>query len=87
MHANNSGNAFLLSAKGQTDIGRELLDSWFKKAKQLCGTKEIEVGPNNGKPIVRNTGCGDTIKMENGMQECELIKASVFGKVACITSN
>ena len=83
---NKSGNVFLVTAKSQTDIGNELLESWYKKAKELCGTKEVVVEPNNGKPIVRDTSCGDAIKIENGTQKCELIKATVFGKVSCVTT-
>jgi hypothetical protein len=83
INTSKNGNSFLVTAKGQTDIGNELVDSWYKKAKELCGTKRVIVEPNNGKPIVRNTSCGDAIKIENGIQKCELIKATVFGKVSC----
>ncbi|AZQ84399.1 hypothetical protein EKO29_10435 [Colwellia sp. Arc7-635] len=84
--ANKSGTVFLVTAKGQTDIGNELLDSWYKKANELCGTKKLIVEPNNGKPIVRNTSCGDAIKIENGIQKCDLIKATVFDKVTCVAT-
>ncbi|PCK31946.1 hypothetical protein [Pseudoalteromonas piscicida] len=84
INANKSGNEFLITAKGKTDNASELLDSWLKKAKELCGAREVEVEPNDGKPIVSNTGCGDAIKIENGIQKCELIKAAVFGKVLCV---
>ena len=85
INTSKSGNAFLVTAKSKTDIGNELLDSWYQKAKVLCGTKKVIVEPN-GKPIVRNTSCGDAIKVENGIQKCEVIKASVFGKVSCVAT-
>jgi len=85
IYANDSANSFIVSATGQTDIGNELLGSWLKKAYELCGARKVTIEPNNGQPIVRDTSCSDAIKIKNGTQQCELTKASVFGKVLCET--
>lgn len=85
--ANKSGTVFLVTAKGETDIGDGLLDSWYKKASELCGSKKALVEPKKGKPIVRNSGCSDAITIENGIQKCDLIKATVFGKVSCVAKS
>ena len=85
VYANDSRTEFIVMAKGQTDTGNELLGSWMEKAHALCGSKKAVIEPNNGKPVVRDASCGDAIKVENGIQKCELTKASVFGKVLCVT--
>lgn len=85
IYANESANSFIVTAKGQTDIGNELLGSWLKKAYELCGARKVIIEPINGQPVIRDTHCSDAIKVKNGTQQCELTKASVFGKVLCET--
>ncbi|KZN30451.1 hypothetical protein N480_05720 [Pseudoalteromonas luteoviolacea S2607] len=77
-------NAFLISVTGETDTGEELLEKWYQKARELCSNKRFIIEPN-GKPVVRNSGCGDAVTLAKGFQSCEVIKASVFGKITCVT--
>jgi hypothetical protein len=81
VHSNEANTIHIVTLLGNEESAQNLIEPWYEKANQLCRFGILKIEPSE--PIVRNRGCGDAIEMVNGHQQCEVIRANVFGKVVC----
>ncbi|WP_240220748.1 hypothetical protein [Rheinheimera hassiensis] len=80
--SNEQGSVHLVTVYGSSQSGAELLNTWHDKAESLCPGGISKIEPNS-RPIVRDKACSDAIEVKDGKQQCEEIRANVFGKVIC----
>ncbi|GAA0552646.1 hypothetical protein GCM10009098_20440 [Rheinheimera aquimaris] len=82
VHSNKLGTVHLLTVSGSGTVGSDLVEPWYEKAHSLCPKGINRIEPQ-GQPLVRDKACGDAVEDIGGKQQCEVIRASVFGKIIC----
>ncbi|TKB00685.1 hypothetical protein E5672_19565 [Alteromonas portus] len=82
VNSNESGDAHIITVKRDSDTAEGLDVIWIKKAESICPNGIARVEPES-QPILKNKACSDAIEVINGIQRCEDMPASAFGKVVC----
>ncbi|WP_406664173.1 hypothetical protein [Gallaecimonas sp. GXIMD1310] len=82
VHSNKLATVHLLTVSGPGTEGADLVEPWYEKAQSLCPKGINRIEPQ-GQPLVRDKTCGDAIEHIDGKPQCEVIRASVFGKIIC----
>lgn len=82
VNSNESGNVHIITVSGDSGTAEGLDVLWIKKAESLCPNGIDRMEPE-AKPISKNKVCSDAIEAINGIQRCEEMPASAFGKVRC----
>lgn len=82
VNSNESGDAYIITVKRDSDTAEGLDVIWIKKAESLCPNGIARVEPDSH-PILKNKACSDAIEVIKGIQKCAEMPASAFGKVVC----
>ena len=82
VNSNEFGDTHIITVKRDSDTAEGLNVIWIKKAESLCPNGIARIEPES-QPILKNKACSDAIEVINGIQRCEEMPASAFGKVVC----